>query len=122
MGKVKNGGGGGGAPLRSASGRMLTSFRDDPLISFSEPLRKHVDIELRYKSTPVKKRNYKLQLDKICAEHEKEKSNDLIMKRRSSDVVNATESPWGKAGPGGVQWRNQTNIGTGFMKSMVYYL
>lgn len=56
--------GGGGAPLRNASGKIITAFRDDPMISFSESTRNHVDNELRYKATPAAKMNYKLQLGK----------------------------------------------------------
>lgn len=79
---AKCGTGGGGAPIRSASGRLLTVFRDDPIISFSDPTRRHVDINLRYRSTPRKKFNYRMQLDKIVAEKEKLKRN-----RHSIDMV-----------------------------------
>ncbi|KAG4079023.1 hypothetical protein HA402_001678 [Bradysia odoriphaga] len=120
--------GGGGAPLRSASGRILTQFRDDPNICFSDSMRNHVDIDLRYKSSPKNKMTYKMQLgnwakkrssfdsknlfvvDKIIAEKEK------MNQRRSSDLLK--HDPWGKAGPGGAPWRNPREIGQSFMKSM----
>lgn len=54
--------GGGGAPLRSASGQILTSYREDPIISFNESNRKHVDINLRYKASRNQKMDYKAQL------------------------------------------------------------
>lgn len=57
--------GGGGAPLRSASGRILTQFRDDPNICFSDSMRNHVDIDLRYKSSPKNKMTYKMQLGNL---------------------------------------------------------
>lgn len=35
-----------------------------------------MDIELRYKTTPEKQKKYKMQLDKIVSEKEKEKAVD----------------------------------------------
>lgn len=61
--------GGGGAPLRSASGRILTGICDDPAISFNDPNRYHVDIDLRYKSSPKSKMEYKMQLGKDDTEN-----------------------------------------------------
>lgn len=54
--------GGGGAPIRSACGHLVTSFRDDPILGFNDPLRNYVDLELRYKVSPRKKKHYKMQL------------------------------------------------------------
>lgn len=62
--------GGGGAPLRSASGQIVTGFTDDPIISFNDANRYHVDNELRYKTTPAQKQTYKAELDRIVAEKE----------------------------------------------------
>lgn len=56
--------GGGGAPLRSESGRVITTFREDPALSFNDATRNIVDIELRYKQTPQMKKKYKLELGK----------------------------------------------------------
>lgn len=55
-------GGGGGAPIVSDTGRQINTFCDDPLISFKDPTRNIVDIELRYKSTPKMKKTYKMEL------------------------------------------------------------
>lgn len=54
--------GGGGAPLRNASGKIITYFRDDPIISFNEANRNHVNNELRYKTSASSKMQYKMQL------------------------------------------------------------
>lgn len=55
-------GGGGGAPLRTESGQIITTFRDDPQLSFNNPTKNVVDIELRYKTTPKMQKNYKMEL------------------------------------------------------------
>ncbi|KAL1404158.1 hypothetical protein pipiens_005446 [Culex pipiens pipiens] len=94
--------GGGGAPLRSASGQIVTGFTDDPIISFNDANRYHVDNELRYKTTPAQKQTYKAELDRIVAE--KENRN---RKARSCE-----------GGKGGKPWRPPKNVGHNFMKSM----
>jgi transcription initiation factor IIE alpha subunit len=69
--KVPKNAGGGGAPIRSASGRLLTYLREDPMISFNSTNKRHVDNMLRYKTTPEAQRTYKQQLDRIVAERAK---------------------------------------------------
>ncbi|XP_055617031.1 uncharacterized protein LOC129762616 isoform X3 [Toxorhynchites rutilus septentrionalis] len=105
--------GGGGAPLRNASGQIVTGLTDDPIISFNDANRYHVDNELRYRTTPAQKQTYKAELDRIV--HEKENRR----KTRSSDADAKTNGgPWGKPGPGGKPWRPPKNVGQNFMKSM----
>lgn len=60
-------GGGGGAPIRSSTGQIITTFRDDPQISFKDSTRNIVDIELRYKATPKMKKTYKMELGEFRA-------------------------------------------------------
>lgn len=97
--------GGGGAPLRNASGKIVTYFRDDPIISFNEANRNHVNNELRYKTSASSKMQYKLQLGKqnynethttyidwmlICFFVRSDKmvaDKDKAARRRSSDMV-----------------------------------
>lgn len=66
------GGGGGGAPIRSASGRLITSYHDDPILSFNDPNRYHVDNDLRYKRTKEQQDTYRKELDQIVAEKQNE--------------------------------------------------
>lgn len=54
--------GGGGAPLRTESGQIITTYRDDPQLSFNNPTKNVVDIELRYKTTPKMQKKYKMEL------------------------------------------------------------
>ncbi|XP_055698437.1 uncharacterized protein LOC129798945 isoform X3 [Phlebotomus papatasi] len=104
-------GGGGGAPIRSNSGRLITTFRDDPSITFKDQTRNIVDIELRYKTSPKVKKTYKMELDKIVAEKERRKQENCACDKTTVD-------PWGKAGPGGTPWRPPNAIGCSFMESM----
>lgn len=55
-------GGGGGAPLRTESGQIITTFRDDPQLSFNTPTKNVVDQELRYKTSQKSQKDYKLEL------------------------------------------------------------
>lgn len=55
-------GGGGGAPLRSDNGQIITVFRDDPQLSFNNPTKNVVDQELRYRTTQKMQNNYKMEL------------------------------------------------------------
>ncbi|XP_058444832.1 uncharacterized protein LOC131426254 isoform X3 [Malaya genurostris] len=105
--------GGGGAPLRNSSGQIVTGLKDDPIISFNDANRYHVDNGLRYKTTPAQKQTYRAELDRIVAEKENRR------KTRSSDVDGKMNGgPWGKPGPGGKPWRPPKNVGHNFMKSM----
>lgn len=47
---------------------MVTPLKDDPLLSFNEPNRGHVDRVLRYKQGPAQKTMYRAELDKQTAE------------------------------------------------------
>ncbi|XP_062551745.1 uncharacterized protein LOC134216986 isoform X4 [Armigeres subalbatus] len=105
--------GGGGAPLRNASGQIVTGLTDDPIISFNDANRYHVDNELRYKTSPAQKQSYKAELDRIVAEKE-----NRLRKSRSSEADAKNGGPWGKPGPGGKPWRPPKNVGHNFMKSM----
>lgn len=60
--------GGGGAPLRNSSGKVVTQFKDDPILSFHEPNRDHVDLALRYKKGPIEQTEYRHELDRLTAE------------------------------------------------------
>ncbi|XP_058816387.1 uncharacterized protein LOC131679664 isoform X2 [Topomyia yanbarensis] len=105
--------GGGGAPLRNASGQIVAGLTDDPIISFNDANRYHVDIDLRYKTTPAQKQIYRAELDRIVADKENRQ------KARSSDSDGKSNGgPWGKPGPGGKPWRPPKNVGHNFMKSM----
>lgn len=79
--------GGGGAPLRSSTGQIITKFREDPAIQFSDSARKHVENHLRYKTSNESKKQYKMDLDRCRAERMRRDA------RNSMDV-------WGKSGPG----------------------
>ncbi|XP_052859745.1 uncharacterized protein LOC128266991 [Anopheles cruzii] len=119
--------GGGGAPIRSASGQIVTGLTDDPLISFNDANRYHVDNELRYKTSPAQQQHYRAELDRIVAEKE-----NRARKLRCSDREQAKPhgggaggtgggggaGPWGKPGPGGKPWRPPKNVGHNFMKSL----
>uniref|UniRef100_A0A182LVH2 Uncharacterized protein n=1 Tax=Anopheles culicifacies TaxID=139723 RepID=A0A182LVH2_9DIPT len=119
------GAGGGGAPIRSASGQIVTGLTDDPIISFNDANRYHVDNELRYKTSPAQKQTYRAELDRIVAEKE-----NRARKTRSSELAECQSQPggggttrpnggpWGKPGPGGKPWRPPKNVGHNFMKSM----
>ncbi|XP_058127627.1 uncharacterized protein LOC131291290 [Anopheles ziemanni] len=124
------GAGGGGAPIRSASGQIVTGLTDDPIISFNDANRYHVDNELRYRTSPAQQQHYRAELDRIVAEKE-----NRTRKTRSSELAETSVAgagagavgagsrtngggPWGKAGPGGKPWRPPRNVGHNFMKSM----
>ncbi|XP_031633243.1 uncharacterized protein LOC116347013 [Contarinia nasturtii] len=97
--------GGGGAPLRNSNGQIITKFREDPTIQFSDSARKHVENHLRYKTSNESKKQYKMDLDRCRAERMRRDA------KHSLDV-------WGKSGPGGAPWRNPRQVGHSFMKSM----
>ncbi|XP_040174118.1 uncharacterized protein LOC120906469 isoform X1 [Anopheles arabiensis] len=119
MGRSRGGvgAGGGGAPIRSASGQIVTGLTDDPIISFNDANRYHVDNELRYKTSPAQKQTYRAELDRIVAEKE-----NRARKAEEGPVPAGGRSngggPWGKPGPGGKPWRPPKNVGHNFMKSM----
>lgn len=60
--------GGGGAPIRNSSGKIVTPLKEDPMLSFHEPNRDHVDLSLRYKKDPLEQTAYRHELDRITAE------------------------------------------------------
>uniref|UniRef100_A0A8W7NYX3 Uncharacterized protein n=1 Tax=Anopheles coluzzii TaxID=1518534 RepID=A0A8W7NYX3_ANOCL len=119
MGRSRGGvgAGGGGAPIRSASGQIVTGLTDDPIISFNDANRYHVDNELRYKTSPAQKQTYRAELDRIVAEKE-----NRARKAEEGPVPAGGRpnggGPWGKPGPGGKPWRPPKNVGHNFMKSM----
>uniref|UniRef100_A0A182SXX1 Uncharacterized protein n=1 Tax=Anopheles maculatus TaxID=74869 RepID=A0A182SXX1_9DIPT len=118
------GAGGGGAPIRSASGQIVTGLTDDPIISFNDANRYHVDNELRYKTSPAQKQTYRAELDRIVAEKEnrarKTRSSELAecQPQPGGGTARPNGGPWGKPGPGGKPWRPPKNVGHNFMKSM----
>lgn len=72
--------GGGGAPLRSSTGQIITKFCEDPTISFSDSARKHVENHLRYKTSNEHKKQYKMELDRCRAERmRRDAKNSLDM-------------------------------------------
>lgn len=74
--------GGGGAPLRSSTGQIITKLREDPLITFNDSARQHVENHLRYKTTFEKKKQYKMELDRCRADRIKRDNirnrNDMV--------------------------------------------
>lgn len=119
--------GGGGAPLRDTSGRIITPIKDDPIISFNQANRDHVDSVLRYKTSPMEQNRYKMDLDQLTAEQTfkrlEERQNLLEFDQKipimtEYEDMNTRKQPWGKAGPGGVPWRNPKTKGQNFMKSL----
>lgn len=76
--------GGGGAPLRSSTGQIITKFREDPIISFSDSARKHVENHLRYKTSSEDKKQYKMELDRCRAERMRRDVNNAYDMVRSS--------------------------------------
>lgn len=74
--------GGGGAPLRSSTGQIITKFREDPNIAFNDSARKHVENHLRYKTSTEQKKQYKMDLDRCRAERmRRDMRNPLDMVR-----------------------------------------
>lgn len=72
--------GGGGAPLRSSTGQIITKYRDDPNIAFSDSARKHVENHLRYKTSAAAQKQYKMDLDRCRAERmRRDAKNSLDM-------------------------------------------
>lgn len=56
-----------GAPLRTPTGQTLAYIRSDPIIRFQshDLARGAVENDLRYKSSPLDKENYRKELGKI---------------------------------------------------------
>lgn len=72
--------GGGGAPLRSSTGQLITKYRDDPSIAFSDSARKHVENHLRYKTSTAAQKQYRMDLDRCRAERmRRDAKNSLDM-------------------------------------------
>ncbi|XP_055389249.1 uncharacterized protein LOC129618490 [Condylostylus longicornis] len=98
------GGGGAGrtdsSQIRSAAERLFITLKDQPN-SKGKP---HVDIELRYKTTPTGNK----MLDKIVVTEQECPGT----KKKSR------ENPWGRPGPGGKPWRSQSKVGHDFLHSM----
>uniref|UniRef100_A0A336MJU4 CSON000854 protein n=1 Tax=Culicoides sonorensis TaxID=179676 RepID=A0A336MJU4_CULSO len=117
--------GGGGAPLRDSSGKIVTQYKDDPLISFNEPTRDHVDIALRYKKGPIEQAEYRHELDRLSTQQlakrleerrglrEFESNRPMV-----SEYTDNSRQPWGKPCPGGAPWREPKELGHNFMKSL----
>lgn len=80
--------GGGGAPLRSSTGQIITKFREDPIISFNDSARKHVENHLRYKASNESKKQYKMELDRCRAERMKRDSKNAFDMVRSLNTKN----------------------------------
>ncbi|XP_075163147.1 LOW QUALITY PROTEIN: uncharacterized protein LOC142235771 [Haematobia irritans] len=124
------GGGGGGGP--GAGGKNAESLhitlKDHPSMSFRN--KGHVDIEVRYKPTPVGKG--KPMLEKIvvtesdkCPIIEEKHCHAAVGPHglKHKKVLEKIEKPpckdpWGKPGPGGKPWRSPKSVGTTFMKSL----
>lgn len=70
--------GGGGAPLRSSTGQLITKYRDDPSIAFSDSARKHVENHLRYKTSTEEKKQYKMELDRCRADRMKRDAKNSL--------------------------------------------
>nr|XP_021188962.2 uncharacterized protein LOC110375234 [Helicoverpa armigera] len=105
------------SPLRRQR-QTPVKLREDPQLCYSEPLRKSVDNDIRYKQSPQEQQNYKQILDEMVKKKNKalrdEKKRNLEYERK----MHAMEGPWGKPGPGGAIWRNPRNVGLNFSKSM----
>ncbi|XKL60897.1 hypothetical protein PGB90_007954 [Kerria lacca] len=63
---------GGGAPIRTKSGKIRHARVEDPQLRFQwhSPVRKMVDIDLRYRVPLVEQRAYKEELDQLVKEKE----------------------------------------------------
>lgn len=70
--------GGSGAPLRSESGKLLSSLHEDPIITFGDSTRNYVDKDLRYRTTPSEQNAYRMELDKIVEEKKRQKYNEKL--------------------------------------------
>lgn len=46
----------------------MTQYKDDPILSFHEPNRDHVDLALRYKKGPIEQTEYRHELDRLTAQ------------------------------------------------------
>lgn len=70
--------GGGGAPLRSATGKMITKIHNDPSISFNDSGRKYIENHLRYKTNYEEKKQYKMDLDRCKNRQGIKNSLDMV--------------------------------------------
>lgn len=68
--------GGGGAVIRSESGKMQIPFREDPSIMFGNSTKNYADIELRYKKTQAEQAAYRQDLDRLVHEKKQRNFND----------------------------------------------
>ncbi|XP_065334271.1 uncharacterized protein LOC135935688 isoform X2 [Cloeon dipterum] len=59
---------GGGAPLRTKSGKLQTILKVDPAIRFQDPAKKCVEIEMRYRAPQTQQIEYKSELDALVSE------------------------------------------------------
>lgn len=46
----------------------MTQLKDDPLLSFNDSNRDHVDLALRYKKGPIEQTEYRHELDRLTAQ------------------------------------------------------
>ncbi|XP_058063415.1 translation initiation factor IF-2 [Anopheles bellator] len=105
---------------------IVTGLTDDPLISFNDANRYHVDNELRYKTSPAQQQHYRAELDRIVAEKENRARRLRCSDREpakphaggGTGAAGGGGGPWGRPGPGGKPWRPPKNVGHNFMKSL----
>ncbi|XP_075232275.1 uncharacterized protein LOC142330715 [Lycorma delicatula] len=105
---------------RSKKPRQSFKRRADPFLRFQflPPVRKSVDINIRYHKTPAEKFTYKQELDHLVA-CKRQIQRDMMRKSTSLEQkLLAGEAPWGKPGPGGSTWRDPRTIGLNFLHSL----
>ncbi|XP_054280898.1 uncharacterized protein LOC128998685 isoform X1 [Macrosteles quadrilineatus] len=107
-------------PRWGGGAKPAPSRRSDPILRYQlhEPVRKSIENHVRYRRPYQEQLQYKQQLDRLVAEKRRLLNEE---RREDSDFWNMTltaQTPWGKPGPGGCQWREPRAIGLNFLHSL----
>lgn len=78
--------GGGGAPIRSSSGKYMIPLSEDPDITFAESTRNYVDMDLRYKKSQQEQNIYRNELDQIVDEKRRCKIAEKLKESQRPNV------------------------------------
>ncbi|VVC39801.1 Hypothetical protein CINCED_3A019029 [Cinara cedri] len=113
---------GGGAPLKTSSGKMKNFRIEDPQLRFQfhAPDRNMVENDIRYRMPIKDQKAYKMELDELVREKQ-----EIVEENRRKEIIkdkqlNSIADPWGTPCPGGVIWRDPKSIGKNFFQSLGY--
>ncbi|XP_041970492.1 uncharacterized protein LOC121726913 [Aricia agestis] len=98
--------------------RRPLRLREDPQLFFADALRRAIDNDVRYRSTPDQQQAYRQILDDMVDKKKEALSKEIKHNLEDERKLNSMSGPWGKPGPGGTIWRNPRNVGLNFSKSM----